>query len=138
MTSQIFANIYFNEFDRFVKHRLKPLAYLRYGDDFIFWVTNKSKAVDLRKQGEMFLNNELSLTLHEVNDVLQPAQHKLHFLGMEIWPSGHRLDRRMHSRIEQKVTLDNLASYRELLQKHGSKQLIKQFTWESLAALEDL
>ncbi|MCG2808772.1 MAG: hypothetical protein L6275_00285, partial [Candidatus Portnoybacteria bacterium] len=32
LTSQIFANIYLNELDRFVKHTIKPRAYLRYGD----------------------------------------------------------------------------------------------------------
>ncbi len=35
LTSQILANVYLNEFDRFVQHSLKPLAYIRYGDDFI-------------------------------------------------------------------------------------------------------
>jgi len=35
LTSQILSNIYLNEFDRHIKHRLKPRAYVRYGDDFI-------------------------------------------------------------------------------------------------------
>ena len=35
LTSQIFANIYLNDFDYFVKHELKVKYYLRYGDDFI-------------------------------------------------------------------------------------------------------
>lgn len=32
---QIFANIYLNELDRFIKYIVGPQAYLRYGDDFI-------------------------------------------------------------------------------------------------------
>ncbi|TSC55833.1 MAG: RNA-directed DNA polymerase [Parcubacteria group bacterium Greene0416_39] len=34
LTSQIFANIYMNEFDQFVKHELKVKYYVRYTDDF--------------------------------------------------------------------------------------------------------
>ena len=34
LTSQIFANIYMNEFDQFVKHELRVRYYVRYTDDF--------------------------------------------------------------------------------------------------------
>ena len=42
LTSQIFANIYMNEFDQFVKHNLKVEYYARYTDDFIIISTNKA------------------------------------------------------------------------------------------------
>lgn len=35
LTSQVFANIYLNEFDRYMVHAMKPGAYLRYGDDWV-------------------------------------------------------------------------------------------------------
>lgn len=35
LTSQIFANIYMNNLDQFVKHKLKIRYYLRYADDFL-------------------------------------------------------------------------------------------------------
>ena len=34
LTSQLFANVYMNELDQFVKHRLKVKHYVRYTDDF--------------------------------------------------------------------------------------------------------
>src|SRR3989344_6847761 len=34
LTSQLFVNIYMNEFDQFAKHRLKTRYYIRYSDDF--------------------------------------------------------------------------------------------------------
>ena len=34
VTSQIFSNIYLNEFDYFIKHQLKVKHYFRYADDF--------------------------------------------------------------------------------------------------------
>ncbi|MFA5935089.1 MAG: reverse transcriptase/maturase family protein [Candidatus Paceibacterota bacterium] len=37
LTSQLFVNIYLNEFDQFVKHKLKAKYYIRYADDFVFF-----------------------------------------------------------------------------------------------------
>ena len=33
LTSQLFANVYLNEFDQFVKHKLKIKYYIKYADD---------------------------------------------------------------------------------------------------------
>src|SRR3989344_3954373 len=35
LTSQLFVNIYMNEFDQFMKHKLKAKYYIRYADDFV-------------------------------------------------------------------------------------------------------
>src|SRR3989338_11580161 len=35
LTSQLFANIYMNELDQFIKHNLKVNCYIRYTDDFL-------------------------------------------------------------------------------------------------------
>lgn len=35
LTSQVFANVYLNELDQFVKHTLKEKYYIRYCDDFV-------------------------------------------------------------------------------------------------------
>src|SRR3989344_1967469 len=36
LTSQLFANVYMNAFDQWVKHKLKASHYVRYADDFVF------------------------------------------------------------------------------------------------------
>jgi len=41
LTSQIFANIYLDGFDKFVKHELRIKHYVRYTDDFILVHKNK-------------------------------------------------------------------------------------------------
>ena len=41
LTSQLLVNIYMNEFDRFVKHKLKIKHYIRYADDFVVLSENK-------------------------------------------------------------------------------------------------
>ncbi len=43
LTSQFFANVYLNELDRFVKHKLKAKYYIRYVDDFV--VLHRDRAV---------------------------------------------------------------------------------------------
>lgn len=73
LTSQIFANIYLNEFDRFVKHELKVKDYLRYGDDFIMLESNKEKLEELRSRSIDFLNRALKLTMNRKNDrIIKP------------------------------------------------------------------
>ena len=36
LISQFFANVYLNELDQFVKHKLKAKYYIRYVEDFNF------------------------------------------------------------------------------------------------------
>src|SRR3989344_5845407 len=35
LTSQLLVNVYMNEFDQFVKHKVKAKYYIRYADDFV-------------------------------------------------------------------------------------------------------
>jgi len=43
LTSQFFANIYLNELDYFVKHKLKVKYYIRYVDDFVLLGSSREK-----------------------------------------------------------------------------------------------
>ena len=43
LTSQLFSNVYLNDFDHFVKEELKIKYYWRYVDDFIMIHNNKIK-----------------------------------------------------------------------------------------------
>jgi len=45
LTSQLFVNVFMNEFDQFVKHKLKIKHYLRYADDFVLLANNHSELV---------------------------------------------------------------------------------------------
>ena len=63
LTSQLFANIYLNEFDQFVKHKLKIKHYLRYTDDFIIVANSESCLKNLINPIQSFLKNKLALSL---------------------------------------------------------------------------
>lgn len=45
LTSQLFANVYLNELDNFVKHKLKIKKYMRYMDDFIIFSEDKKNCI---------------------------------------------------------------------------------------------
>ena len=80
LTSQIFANIYLNEFDRFVSHVLKPKAYLRYGDDFIMVESDFHKLNFLRLQAVSFLHEALKLRMNPKRNKILKARHGIKLL----------------------------------------------------------
>ena len=45
LTSQILANVYLNELDQFVKHKLKVKYYIRYVDDFVILKSTKKTLI---------------------------------------------------------------------------------------------
>ena len=55
-TSQMFANIYLNEVDQYIKRELKCKYYYRYMDDSIVFFKTKKEAIEKLKDIERFLN----------------------------------------------------------------------------------
>ena len=64
MTSQIFANIYLNELDQFIKHELKERHYIRYADDFIIISKDNGYLKNLIDRLDNFLQTNLKMQLH--------------------------------------------------------------------------
>jgi RNA-directed DNA polymerase len=64
LTSQFFANVYLNELDYFVKHKLKIKYYLRYVDDFVILHENEEQLKEWKTQIDEFLRQELKIELH--------------------------------------------------------------------------
>jgi retron-type reverse transcriptase len=128
LTSQIFANIYLHEFDRFVRHAVKPLAYVRYGDDAILLLPNRATARVAHTKSRDFLNSSLKLTINPKNDAIFAANQPLHFLGHVITREYIIVDRHTTNRALQKANLSNIASYKALkLVKWSKRQLDWQF-----------
>src|SRR3989344_2872050 len=61
VTSQLFANIYMNEFDQWMKHRIKAKHYLRYCDDFIVLGSETVELLRIVEMMKEFLNQRLRL-----------------------------------------------------------------------------
>lgn len=129
LTSQIFANIYMNELDRFVKHNLKPKAYLRYGDDFIVTSKNRLELEFFRSAILKFFHDELKLSSNHKNDKIIKIGQGLKFLGVILLPSRKRLNERNFRRTKKRLNIANISSYSGLIKKHGNSEQKKQFDW---------
>ncbi|GJA64104.1 hypothetical protein KAM351_27150 [Aeromonas caviae] len=96
LTSQLFANLYLNELDRYAKHELGIHHYARYMDDFVVLHHNKAQLHDWRTRIEAFLWNNLRLTTNSKTQIFPvgPTNGRaLDFLGYRIYPT-HRLLRK--------------------------------------------
>ena len=82
-TSQVFANIYLNELDQYVKHKLKIKQYFRYMDDAICLVKTKKEAKEKLEQIRLFLKNELQLELNSKTQIFKSKQG-VNFCGYKI------------------------------------------------------
>ena len=137
MTSQIFSNIYLNELDRYIKHTLRIRKYLRYGDDFAIFTDSRDAAIECRGLVKTFLRHQLSLSLHSRNDVICPCRDGLKFLGCMLYPTHHHLQKRVWSRVLERTTRKNIASYSGLVHAHCNAEKVKHFHWSTLKFLDE-
>jgi len=103
LTSQLFANVYMNEFDQFMKHELKIKYYARYTDDFVILSDTDREFDDLLDRITDFLRDELQLKLHPHKVMIRKLRHGIDFLGYVV-RSHHKLPRqKTRRRIERKL-----------------------------------
>lgn len=107
LTSQLFANIYLNEFDQFVKHTLRLKHYARYTDDFVVVSPDKEFLARLIPMFSEFLNDRLKLTLHPHKVHIRSVHNGIDFLGYVVLPHHTVLrtktKKRMHRGIKKRV-----------------------------------
>ena len=103
VTSQLFANIYLNELDQFVKHNLKIRHYLRYCDDFIILGYGENALKETIKQISDFLEAHLKLSLHPNKIIIRKYRQGIDFLGYVVLPHHRVLRTKTKKRILKKV-----------------------------------
>ena len=89
LTSQIFANVYLNVFDHYMKHTLGVRFYGRYTDDFVLVHQDREHLASLIPRIEVFLKTQLGLTLHPRKQYLEHYANSVLFLGSiitRLWP----------------------------------------------------
>jgi retron-type reverse transcriptase len=86
LTSQLFANMYLNPLDHFIKRELKIKCYGRYVDDMVLIHGDKQILLNAIQHIREFLSNKLKLTLHPRKIRLQQAFKGFDFLGVRISP----------------------------------------------------
>ena len=101
-TSQIFANIYLNEIDQYIKHELKVKYYFRYMDDSILFVKTKKEAIELLEKIKNYLKIKLELELNDKTQIFKSNQG-VNFCGYKINEYRLKLRDRGKKAIKQKV-----------------------------------
>ena len=91
LTSQFFANLYLSELDYFVKFDLCRCYYLRYMDDFLVFSKDKKELSEVKVKIRGFLENSLSLNLHEGKSQIYSTKSGIKFLGFRIYKEYRRL-----------------------------------------------
>jgi len=122
------SNIYLNEFDRFIKHELKPLAYMRYGDDWLCFMSSKSSTLQLRHSAIQKLD-QLSLSINPKIDRIEQSRKGVSYLGVDIWPNGRRLQSSVRKRIIGRLDKHNVSNYKALLLAHEQSKWLKHIDW---------
>jgi len=115
LTSQLFANIYMNELDQFVKHDMKIKYYLRYCDDFVILSNSQDELQEIIERIGEFLNNDLKLSLHPNKVSIRKLNQGIDFLGYVVLPHHTVLRTKTKKRMFKRVNKKNLSSYTGLL-----------------------
>jgi RNA-directed DNA polymerase len=130
LTSQLLVNVYMNEFDQFVKHKIKAEYYIRYADDFVVLSRDKRRLESLIPRIADFLGKKLALSLHPDKVYIKSFASGVDFLGW-IHFADHRTlrtaaKRKMLRVVEEKKDKeDTVQSYLGLL-SHGNGEKLRK------------
>ena len=100
LTSQYFANLYLDGFDRWAGE-VKGRSYLRYMDDMLVF-GEREDLKRLKTAAGGFLQERLGLVLKHGGE-LQPTTHGVDFLGYRVFPSHLLLNHRSRERFRHKI-----------------------------------
>lgn len=128
LTSQLFANLYLDEFDHWVKEEKRIRCYVRYVDDMVILGESKAALSDLLEALTARLEKE-GLVIHPHKIRLAPITEGVPFLGYQIWSNHISAGKYLRSRylkrlrehetgvFDRSVSLD---SYRAMLTFTGT------------------
>ncbi|MBN2197629.1 group II intron reverse transcriptase domain-containing protein [Candidatus Wolfebacteria bacterium] len=103
LTSQLFANIYLNELDQFIKHHLRVKKYLRYMDDFLIIHNDKKKLHEFKNTIACYLRDVLCLNFHPKKANIAPVEKGIDFLGYLVFKDHRTLRKSTVKRFLKKI-----------------------------------
>jgi RNA-directed DNA polymerase len=125
LCSQLFANIYLNQLDMFIKHKLPSpngeglgvRHYLRYMDDFVLFAESKENLQQLRIKIEHFLIEELQLVLHPNKQHILIVGNGVTWLGYRVYPNKYK-----------RIANRNVVRFRNRLKQLNLRYVKKEIT----------
>ena len=105
----MFANIYLNEIDQYIKHKLHIKYYFRYLDDSIVIEKEKQQAINVLEKISKFLEENLQLKLNKKTQIFKGKQgvnfcgYKINEYRMKIRDKGKRKLKNKVKKLKQQV-----------------------------------
>lgn len=131
LTSQLFANIYMNEFDQFIKQDLKVKYYARYTDDFVIVSEDEQYLEGILKPITQFLDMELNLELHPHKVSIRKLHNGIDYLGYIVLPH-HKL---LRTKTKNRIYKGLLRKIREYKSGKVDKEAVEQSLHSYLGTL---
>lgn len=127
ITSQLFANVYLDELDKYIKQELEIKYYIRYCDDFLILDVDKEHLKFLTRKVGDYLGKKLKLSLHPNKVIIRKYRQGIDFLGYIVFPY-HRVLRvktkkRMIRNIQHKLSYYN----QRVITKNSFNQTVQSY-----------
>ena len=135
LTSQFFANVYLNELDHFVKHKLRAKYYIRYVDDFVILHRDRKTLEKWRIRINQFLKDTLKIDLHTDKTRIVNLENGVTLLGFRMFYHYRLLKKSNTRRI-----LRRFERFRKLYRNGliSKEEIIKRFDgWSAYAEFAD-
>jgi len=127
LTSQIFANIFLDKFDWFVKKQLRIKHYFRCADDFAI-VSQDPKYLEVfTVLIEDFLNKKLDLKLHPQKVEIRKFSQGVDFLGYVVLPYYIILRTKTKKRMFRKIKENKLKLNQNLISRDSFEQSLQSY-----------
>jgi len=123
LTSQLFANVYLDAFDHFIKDELRVKHYIRYTDDAVILANNPAELRWLLPFIEQWFWSERRLTLHPHKVDIRKLVQGIDFLGYVTLPHHRVLRTKTKRRMFARVNRENIPSYVGLLEHCNGHEL---------------
>ncbi len=121
LTSQLFGNIYLNEFDHFVREKIGINFYGRYVDDMVFVHSSKEFLKNNIIKIKNYLRKNNALTVHPKKIYLQNFKKGVAFLGVFIKPWRIYIGKRIKQNFFVKVKIWNNFSNKKSILNNGKE-----------------
>ena len=134
----LFANIYLNEVDQFIKNKLHIKYYCRYLDDSIVIVKTKKEAIYALEQIKEFLQYNLKLELNKKTQIFKSKQG-VNFCGYKINEYRLKIRDKGKRKLKKKVKkLEELVRQGKITSKEAHRYLAGHMGYIKLANVKNL
>ena len=127
-TSQMFANIYLNEIDQYIKHVIHCKYYFRYLDDSICMFKTKEEAKEALEKIKKFLWNKLKLELNEKTQIFKNKQG-INFCGYKINLYRLKIRDKRKKKAKEKSKRTKIQNTNRRTRKQRSKKIFMWTFW---------